>query len=422
MKRNILTFEEALRRNAPTAFSTLVKPAGSACNLRCRYCYYLDKSRLYDNRQPVMSEELLETYIRQYIEANEVPEVTFIWHGGEPLLLGKDYYEKALALQRRYADGKRIENVLQTNGTLLTEDWCRFFAANGFLVGVSVDGPEDIHDAFRQNRDGGVTFRRVEEGIALLQRFGVEYNTLSVVSRASEERGREVYRFLKSLGSRYIQFLPAVEHIREEGGRPVVVPPGTSGSRAAEWSVSATGYGKFLNDVFDEWVTADVGTCFVQMFDATLAGWCGVRPGVCSMAETCGDALAVEHNGDVYSCDHFVYPEYRLGNIREDTLKNMYRSSRQFAFGLEKRNSLPAECLRCRYYFACRGGCPKHRFERNGDGGKHKNALCEGFRMFFAHAEPYMEYMRELLAQGQPPAFVRPWARRRMGLDGIVEN
>ncbi len=416
--RDIFTFGDARKQTGPVAFGTMIKPAGSTCNLDCHYCYYLDKAAQYGGREAVMSDELLELYIKQYIEANEVPVVQFCWHGGEPLLLGVEFYRRAIELQQKYAAGKRIENTLQTNATLVDERWCELFAENHFLVGVSLDGPEDIHDAFRRTKAARPTFARVMESIGMFRRSGVEYNTLSVVNRLGEGRGAEVYRFLRdSVGSRYMQFLPAVEHVVDLPGhhRPQIVSPDREGARLAEWSVTARGYGDFMCDVFDEWVIRDVGQTFVQLFDATLAQWCGVQPGVCSMGETCGDALVVEHNGDVYSCDHFVYPEYRLGNIRETTLAEIYRSKRRREFGLDKRNTLPAECLSCKYYFACRGECPKHRFDRGADG-QPKNSLCEGLYRWFSHAEPYMDYMRELLRKQQSPSWVIPFARRRMGL------
>ncbi len=420
MKRDkeIFTFRDAEKQTAPAAFMTMLKPAGSACNLDCTYCYYLDKAAQYGGREAVMSDELLELYIRQYIEANRVPVVQFCWHGGEPLLLGLDFYRRAMALQRKYADGKRIENTLQTNGTLVDEAWCELFAENRFLVGLSLDGPADVHDAFRLTKGGASTFDRVMRTVELLRSSGVEFNTLSVVNRLCEGRGAEIYRFFRdTVGSRYMQFLPAVEHVVDMPGmhRPLIVSPEREGARLAEWSVTAEGYGDFLCDVFDQWVVADVGQTFVQLFDATLAQWCGVEPGVCSMGETCGDALVVEHNGDVYACDHFVYPEHLLGNIRSTPLAELYRSPRRRAFGLAKRNALPAECLACRYYFACRGECPKHRFETGADGCR-KNSLCAGLMRYFRHAEPYMDHMRDLLARRQPPAWVIPFARRRMGL------
>ncbi|MEG1700364.1 MAG: anaerobic sulfatase-maturation protein [Alistipes sp.] len=417
--KDIFTFRDAEKQVAPVAFSTMLKPAGSTCNLDCHYCYYLDKAAQYGGRQAVMSDELLSLYIRQYIEANEVDTVRFCWHGGEPLLLGVDFYQKAMALQQKYAAGKRIENTLQTNGTLLNEAWCELFAANNFLIGISLDGPQDIHDAFRLTKGGRPTFERVMEGVRLMERCGVEYNTLSVVNRLCEGRGAEIYRFFHDqVHSRYMQFLPAVEHVvdRPNAPRPLIVAPEHAGARLAEWSVTAKGYGDFLCAVFDQWVVRDVGSYYVQLFDATLAQWCGVQPGLCSMGETCGDALVVEHNGDVFSCDHFVYPAYKLGNIRETPLAEIYRSDARRAFGLAKRNGLPAECLRCNYYFACRGECPKHRFEIGADGCR-KNSLCEGLYRYFHHVEPYMEQMRDLLARQQSPAWVMPFARKRMGLE-----
>lgn len=411
--KKTITLDYAARNANPAAFSTMVKPAGSLCNLDCHYCYYLDKSLQYDGRQPLMSLELLERFTRQYIEANEVPVVTFLWHGGEPLMQGVDFYKKALELQNRYSAGKKIENVLQTNGTLLNEEWCKFFAKNHFLIGISIDGPKDIHDAFRLNKAGKPSFEKVMNGIALLKRYKVEFNTLSVVNRLSEGRGGEVYQFLKSIGSQYMQFLPAVEHIVEIPGRKraVIVPPDHKGAQMAPWSVSAEGYGRFLNDIFDIWVRNDVGQYFVQIFDSTLAQYCGVRPGLCSMNETCGEALIVEHNGDVYPCDHFVYPEYKLGNISEKSLREIYLGQKRFDFGMDKRSTLPRECLNCEYYTLCRGECPKHRFEPVSTGEGKRNTLCEGFKLYFKHTQPYMKYMRDLLVAGKPAFNVIPWAR-----------
>ena len=417
--KDILTFRDAEKQMGPTIFSTMVKPAGSTCNLDCHYCYYLDKAMQYGGRQAVMSEDLLERYIQQYIEANESEVVNFNWHGGEPLLLGVEFFRKALSLQQKYADGKCINNTIQTNGTLVDERWCELFAENNFLVGISLDGPKDIHDSFRLTKGGRVTFAQVMRAIEMFQGWGVEFNTLSVVSRLCEGRGAEIYRFFRdTVRSRYMQFLPAVEHVVdvEGAGRPLIVSPDYEGARMAEWSVTAEGYGNFLCDIFDEWVVGDVGRIFVQMFDATLAQWCGVQPCVCSMGETCGDALVVEHNGDVYSCDHFVYPEHLLGNIQTTTLAEIYRSKKHCDFGLAKRNGLPAECLSCKFYFACRGECPKHRFDK-GEDGYLKNSLCEGLKHYFCHTQPYMEFMRDRLAQQQSPSWVIPYARRRMGLE-----
>ena len=411
----IFTLQDAQKLTGPAVFSTMLKPAGSACNLDCSYCYYLDKAVQYGGREAVMREDLLEEYVRQYIEANEGDSVSFCWHGGEPTLLGIDYYRKALAFQRKYADGRRIENSLQTNGTLIDAKWCDFFARNGFLVGISLDGPKDVHDTFRRDKGGRPTFDRVMEAVRLMKRSGVEFNTLSVVNKRCEGRGAEIYRFFRDVvGSRYMQFLPAVEHVvkRADLRRPLIVSPDESGATEAPWSVSAAGYGRFLRDIFDLWVRHDVGRCYVQLFDATLAQWCGLPPGLCSMAETCGEALVVEHNGDVYSCDHFVYPEYLLGNLARTPLREIFARPERVRFGLAKRNALPAACLDCRFFFACHGECPKHRFAPEPDGSR-KNVLCEGLKAYFTHVAPYMDYMKDCLLNGRAPACVMDFARSR---------
>ena len=407
-KPQSISFEYALKQSGPVAFSTMVKPAGSMCNLDCNYCYYLDKSEQYAHNQPVMSESLLEEYIKQYITANDVPEVSFLWHGGEPLLLGIDFYKKALALQNKYALGKEINNSLQTNGILLTDEWADFFSENNFLIGISVDGPEDIHNSFRVNKAGKPTFKNVMNGLNILKKHNTHFNTLSVVNKVSEGRGLEVYQFLKSTGSHYMQFLPASEHIIErDGKRPLIVNPGTAGAVYAPWSVSSLAYGEFMFDIFKYWVKNDIGDYFVQLFDSTLAQHCNVAPGLCSMNDTCGEALVVEHNGDVYPCDHFVYPDFKLGNILESSLLDIYRSQKRFDFGLNKKNSLPAECKSCKYLSVCRGECPKHRFETSKLNDGNRNSLCEGFKFFFENSGPYMEYMRDLLIAGKSPQLVK---------------
>lgn len=379
MNKDIFTIEDARHFTAPVSFGTMVKPGGSACNLNCRYCYYLEKAGLYRGREPLMSDELLDTYVRQYLEANETGEITFCWHGGEPLLSGIDFFRKALKLQRKYADGRKVFNTLQTNGTKVDENWCCFFRDNEFLVGISIDGPRDIHDGYRKSKSGKSTFDSVLRAISLFKRFGVEFNTLSVVNNLSEGRGAEIYRFFRNeIESRYMQFLPAA-------------------NKTLPWAVSSTGYGDFLCDVFDEWIRQDVGEYYVQIFDATLAQWCGLTPGVCSINEICSDSLTVEHNGDVYPCDHFVSPEYRLGNIKENSLREIFESKDRIDFALSKRNSLPADCLKCKYNFACHGECPEHRVAG-------KNVLCSGLKAYFSHVSPYMDRMKELLSEGRGPA------------------
>lgn len=401
-KRNNYSLTDVAKMKRQPAFATLVKPLGSACNLDCNYCYYRDKNEIYGGSMPLMSDELLEAYIRQYLQGASQQQVTFCWHGGEPLMAGLPFYRKAMALQNKYRGDKTVENTLQTNGILVNDEWCRFFRDNNFLIGLSLDGPEDIHDAYRRDCGGMPTFKRVMGAAEAMSRNGVEYNLLSTVNSRSEGRGVEVYRFLRGVG-RFIQFLPVVEYVRlRDGKRPLIVSPDDEEAVEAAWSVSATGYGRFMCDVFDEWVARDVGNVFVQLFDVTLANWCGVQPALCSFCETCGDGLVVEHNGDVYSCDHFVYPEYRLGNITEKELVDMYSSDEQQAFGRDKREALPMECKRCSYYFLCRGECPKHRFGYARNGEPYMNVLCEGYKMFFRHTDPHMRYMKTLLDKGEP--------------------
>ncbi|MBR6649160.1 MAG: anaerobic sulfatase-maturation protein [Bacteroidaceae bacterium] len=409
-KNNYSLTDIARMRRAP-AFSTMVKPIGSACNLDCNYCYYRDKSEIYNGKMPLMSEQLLEEYIKQYLQGASQKQVSFCWHGGEPLMAGLPFYRKAIEIQQKYCGDKEIENTLQTNGILLNEEWCRFFRDNNFLIGISLDGPQDIHDAFRRDCGGAPTYAKVMAAVELMARTGVEYNILTTVNSRSEERGTEVYKFLRSLGN-FIQFLPVVEYVRmRDGKRPLIVSPDEEDAVEAPWSVSAAGYGRFMCEVFDEWIKYDVGKYFVQLFDVTLANWCGLQPGLCSFCETCGDGLLVEHNGDVYSCDHFVYPEYRLGNIMEKTLTAMYSSDDQQAFGRDKREALPMECKRCNYYFLCRGECPKHRFEYAANGEPYKNVLCEGYKMFFRHSDPYMRYMKTLIDKGEPASLVMQWKK-----------
>ena len=397
----------------PPAFTTMVKPVGATCNLDCSYCYYRDKAEIYSAPQNRMTDEVLEEYVRQYLEAVNLPTVTFCWHGGEPLLAGIDFYRKAVELQQRYAAGRQIENTLQTNGTLVNDEWCDFFRENNFLVGVSLDGPEEVHDAYRRDCGGAPTFGKVMQAVEKMHNRKVEYNILATVNSRSEGRGKEIYRFLRGI-SNFIQFLPVVEYVRlREGKRPLIVSPDVEGATPAPWSVSARGFGEFMCDVFDEWIKCDVGSRFVQLFDITLANWCGVPPSLCAFCETCGDAPVVEYNGDVYSCDHFVYPEYRLGNILSSTLVEMYTSQEQQAFGRDKREALPMECKRCTYNFLCRGECPKHRFATSQRGEPYMNTLCEGYKLFFRHSDPYMRHMKMLLQKKRSPMEVMHWARER---------
>ncbi|MFI3288067.1 MAG: anaerobic sulfatase maturase [Rikenellaceae bacterium] len=410
--RKTLTLREAQKLSLPRTFTTLVKPVGSRCNMRCSYCYYLDKALLYDmSPKTVMSDAVLRTYIKDFIAANDVDTVNFCWHGGEPLMAGMEFYERALFYQEKYRGDKRIENTLQTNGLLLNEKWAKFFRAHNFLLGVSLDGPEDIHDAYRKDAGSRPTFSRVMRGIEFLKAEGTDFNTLSVVNDKCAGRGKEVYNFFKSIGSNFMQFLPAVEFISHEelrqfGGRGRILSPEDSEAGAlSPWSTEPLAFGQYMCDIFDEWRVRDIGEYYVQLFDVTLANWHGEQPGLCAYAKSCGDGLAVEHNGDVYSCDHFVYPEYKLGNIMTSKMGEMYRSTRQFDFGVSKRNGLPDNCLNCDFYHLCNGGCPKHRFRSTADE-LQKNYLCEGYKLFFEHTAPYMKRMSELIHLKQAPSLI----------------
>lgn len=417
-----LTLTDAMRIGGPVAFNIMLKPAGSLCNLDCNYCYYLDKAEIYGGREPKMTLDMLEQVVREYIAANDVPEVTFNWHGGEPLVLGIDFYKKALEFEEKYAGGKIIHNTIQTNGTLLSREWTNLFRKHNFLVGISIDGPKDIHDRYRKDKGRNPTFDKVIRGIGLLYSGGVEFNTMSTVNKASEGRGLEVYQFLKSIGSRYMQFMPVLEHVKYpvdgngkavKGSRPFIVDPHEPGAQIAPWSVSDIGFGKFMCDIFDFWVRNDVGRYYVNQFDAALANWYGVSPGTCVYAETCGGNSVIEHNGDLYPCDHFVYPKYLLGNITEKTISEMMASDLQVKFGIDKRNSLPSKCRRCEWLFACHGECPKHRFNSTEAGETGLNALCAGYKMFYGHIAPYMDFMKDLLNEEKAPSGVIPWARMR---------
>lgn len=379
----------------------MAKPVGAKCNLRCSYCYYLEKDAGAEVRTR-MSDSTLEEFVRQYIGAQTTPEVVFTWHGGEATMAPISFYEKAMDLQRRYADGRRIVNCLQTNGTLINDAWCRFLKRNNWLVGVSIDGPRDIHDRYRLSAPGKPTFYTVMRSIRMLQRYGVEWNAMAVINDANVERPEEFYRFFKSIGCQYIQFTPIVERKRADGLLASVCEDGVL---TAE-SVTPEQWGEFLCRVFDEWVREDVGRVFVQMFDATLAGWYGVTPGVCSLAKVCGHAGVVDYNGDVYACDHFVFPGYLLGNIHTQNVIELMGQQRQFDFGLAKRGSLPRQCRECRFTMICNGECPKNRFAVTASGEPGLNYLCEGYRRFFAHTEPHMRFMAEQLRRGEAPAAI----------------
>lgn len=368
----------------------MLKPAGPMCNLACHYCYYLEKRELYPtDKHPTMSKELLEEFTRQYIEAQTMPQVLFTWHGGEALLRSVDFYQHALKLQRRYAHGRQIDNCLQTNGTLLTDEWCKFFKENNFLIGISIDGPQEYHDHYRKTHNGRPTWNEVMRGIHLLQKHGVEWNAMAVVNSYNADHPLEFYRFFKEIGCQYLQFTPVVEQIEGE---------------VTDFSVTPNQWGTFLCKLYDEWVKQDVGEIFVQTFDATLANWVGEVPGVCSLSAMCGHAAAMEFNGDVYSCDHFVFPEFRLGNIRQQSLTSLMYGERQKAFSRMKHDALPRQCRECRYLFACHGECPKNRFKTDSYGNPGLNYLCQGYHRFFEHVAADMDFMKAQLDAGKAPS------------------
>lgn len=374
----------------------MLKPVGARCNLACSYCYYQEKEMLYaEASQQVMSENLLERFTREYIQSQTMPQVLFTWHGGEPLMRPLAFYRKAIELQRKYGKGRIIDNCIQTNGTLLTDDWCRFFKENNWLVGISIDGPQEFHDAYRRNRHGLPSFAQVMKGIELLEKHGVEWNAMAVVNRLNVEHPLEFYHFFQNIDCRYIQFTPIVERIVLKSGKECLAHVGDKENwRMTDASITSEQWGEFLCTLFDEWVQKDVGYRFVQLFDATLANWVGEEPGVCSMARSCGKAAVMEFNGDVYTCDHFVFPEYRLGNIYRHSLVEMLYGDKQQAFGVDKWRSLPVKCRQCKYLFACNGECPKNRFYTTSEGEEGLNYLCKGYYRFFEHVVPYMEYMK----------------------------
>lgn len=375
----------------------MTKPAGAHCNLACDYCYYLEKQKLYKNGDKhIMSDQLTEVFIREYIQSQFGNEVNFTWHGGEPMIRPLSYYKKVVRWQRRYAEGKAILNCLQTNGTLLTPEWCRFLHDEGWLVGISIDGPQDMHDAYRMKRNGGPTWEKVMQGIEMLDRYEVEWNAMAVVNDITAARPLDFYRFFRDeIECRYLQFTPVVERIRRhEDGRHLAHVMDGDEYAVAPFSVTPEAWGSFLCTMFDEWYNNDVGEMFVQTFEATLANWAGMTPGVCSLSDWCGHAAVMEHNGDIYCCDHFVFPEYYLGNIRNRGILDMLNSERQMAFADMKTKGLPTQCRQCRWQFACHGECPRNRFARTKDGEPGLNYLCEGYRRYFEHVAPFMEELK----------------------------
>lgn len=409
---------DTMMADAPKSVHVMAKPSGAICNIDCTYCFYLEKEKLYPEKGKLwkMNADTLEQYVRQYIEAQDVPEVNFAWQGGEPTLMGIDFFEQAVALQAKYANGKQITNAFQTNGTLLDDAWGKFLAKNKFLVGVSIDGPQEMHDHYRVDKGGKPTFDQVMAGIDVLKKHKVEFNTLTVLQAHNAQHPLKVYRFLKSIGSQFIQFIPIVERIAAQPTDELLTlvdPKFENGATVSEWSIGSSQYGRFLCQVFDEWVRHDVGRYFVQIFDVALGAWLGQNPSLCIFSETCGDALIIEHNGDLYSCDHFVYPDYNLGNVHEQSIRELVATPQQRKFGTDKRDMLPQFCKDCDFRFACNGGCPKHRFIETPSGEKGLNYFCKGYKMFFKHADPYLRVMARELSQRRPAAGVMAWAKQR---------
>ncbi len=401
---------------APPAFHLLAKPTGAVCNLDCKYCFFLSKDRLYPGSGFRMSDEVLERYVQQLLESHRTPEITVAWQGGEPTLMGLDFFERSTEyVEKHRKPGQQVTYTLQTNGTRLDDAWCAFFKKHGFLIGLSVDGPRELHDAYRVNKGGAGTFHQVMRGAALLKKHGVDFNVLCTVHAANADHPLEVYRFFRDeLGARYLQFIPIVERVTEEllpvanqgwgerpgGERPLYT---LAGNKVTDRSVKPEQYGRFLIAIFEEWVRRDIGTVYVQMFDATLGAHVG-QYSLCIFSPTCGDALALEHNGDLYSCDHYVEPDYLLGNIQERSMVELVASDRQRQFGKDKQETLPRYCRECPVRFACNGGCPRERFLTTPDGEPGLNYLCAGYKLFFTHVERPMRFMAARLESNRAPA------------------
>jgi uncharacterized protein len=385
-------------KNSPPAFHLLAKPTGAICNLDCQYCFFLAKEQLYPGSKFRMADDLLETYIQQLLESHQTPEVTVAWQGGEPTLMGLEFFQRSIALVNQYKKpGQQVNHTLQTNGTRLDHDWGRFLKQHNFLVGLSVDGPQHLHDVYRVDQRGRGSFEQVMRGWTILKQHNVDFNILCTVNAANGDHPLEVYRFFRDeLQAEFIQFIPIIERVNADGSTLI-----QAGHQVTQRSVNPQQLGRFLIGVFDEWVRRDVGQVFVQHFDAALANWVGVQPGVCIFSQTCGNALALEHNGDLYACDHFVEPNYKLGNIQETPMIELIASDRQRQFGQAKFSTLPQYCRNCEVRFACNGGCPKNRFIATPDGEPGLNYLCAGYKAFFTHIDRPMRMMAELLRQGR---------------------
>ena len=384
--------------DVPHAFHIMAKPTGSACNLNCDYCFFLKKEKLYPGSDFRMSDEVHEAYIKQLFEAHQVPQVTIAWQGGEPTLMGLDFFRRSVELQKKYQKpGTQIENTFQTNGILLNDEWCQVFHENKFLIGLSLDGPKELHDFYRKDKGGHGTFDRVVRAARLLQKHKVEFNLLCTVNRKNADHPLEVYRFFRDeLDAHFIQFIPIVERVNENGETGF-----QEGNKVTDRSVRAEQWGRFLIEIFDEWVKRDVGKTFVLNFDGALAGWLGMAGTVCIFGPTCGLGMALEHNGDLYSCDHFVEPNYLIGNILKTPMIELAASDKQRKFGRDKRDTLPRYCRECEVLHICNGECPKNRFIQTPEGEAGLNYLCEGYMAFFKHADKPMKIMAGLIRRGR---------------------
>jgi uncharacterized protein len=409
----ISTFKQ--QDNFAQCFNVIAKPIGPVCNLSCKYCFYKEKHALFPKEHNYrVSDEVLEVFIQKYIESQPLSAVPFVWQGGEPTLLGVDFFRKVVRLQNKYARGKQITNSIQTNGTLLDDSWCQFLAKNNFLVGISLDGPQDIHNVYRVDSKGSPTFDAVMCGLECLKKYQVEFNVLCCVAGHNEKKPLDVYHFFKEQGVRYIQFIPVVERHADdtaaELGLRLATPSGINreivSAEVTDWSVEPSAYGDFLVRIFDEWVRSDVGSVFIMNFEWALSSSVNGTSCACTFSESCGRCLVMEHNGDVYSCDHYVHPDYLLGNILETDLKLMAESENQLRFGNDKQTTLPARCRECEVLFACHGGCPKHRFVNLPDGKSKVSYLCEGYKRFFKHVSPYMKKISQFIRQDKPAKMI----------------
>lgn len=412
-----MTSEDQTRceQGGPQGIHVVAKPIGPLCNLNCEYCFYLEKQALFGPDENYrMSDDVLSAFITNYVKSQPTPVVEFVWQGGEPTLLGIDFFKKVVDLQKQFSGAKTITNSLQTNGTLLDDDWCRFLKKHNFMVGISLDGPKEIHDRYRRDRKGAGTFDKVMRGLRLLQKHKVEYNVLACVARETARRPLDVYHFFKKEGVEFIQFSPIVERVTDEGSAqlglrlagPAALDKVEERNEVTPWSVIPEEYGDFLIDIYEEWVRHDVGTVFVMNFEWVLNAWIGNPSPVCVYAKTCGRSVVIEHNGDVYACDHCVYPGYRLGNIRTDRLSGMVERSLQSGFGVKKEAVLPGWCKECEVLAACHGGCPKHRFEKTYYDEPGLQYLCPGYKKFFMHIRKYLRVMATLLEHGLPASRV----------------